>query len=63
MDKDRTEGAAQKAGGRVKETVGKLTGDAKLKNEGKADRAVGSVRNAIGGAKDAIKGAGKDRRR
>lgn len=63
MDKQRIDGAAQKGQGRVKEAVGKLTGDAKLQSEGKADRAAGGVKNAIGGAKDAIRDAmSKDRR-
>ena len=57
MDKDRAEGAAQKTGGKIKEAVGKLTGDAKLQAEGKADKATGKARNAVGGAKDAVKEA------
>ncbi len=56
MDKNRIEGAADKAKGNVKEAAGKLTGDAKLKAEGKMDKAKGAVKNAIGGAKDAAKG-------
>lgn len=57
MDKHRAEGAAQKTGGRIKEAAGKLTGDSKLEMEGKKDKAVGSVKNAIGGAKDALRDA------
>lgn len=57
MDKTRAEGAAQKTGGRIKEAVGKLTGDSKLQAEGRADQTVGGVKNAIGGAKDAIRDA------
>ena len=49
MDKDRVEGAAKTVGGKVKEFVGKVTGDQKLQVEGK-------VQNAYGGAKDALKG-------
>lgn len=60
MDRDRTEGAAQKTGGRVKEAAGKLMGDSKLEMEGKKDKAAGSVKNAIGGMKDALRDA--DRR-
>ena len=56
MDKDRINGAADKAKGAMKETAGKLTGDAKLQAEGKADKATGALKNAIGGAKDAIRG-------
>ena len=39
MDKDRIEGAAKQAKGAVKETVGKVVGDAKLQADGKADQA------------------------
>ncbi len=38
------------------EAAGNLTGDSKLKGEGKMDQAKGKVQNAIGGIKDAIKG-------
>ncbi len=56
MDKDRIDGAADKAKGGIKEAAGKLTGDAKLQAEGKADKAKGAVKNAVGGAKDAVRG-------
>jgi uncharacterized protein YjbJ (UPF0337 family) len=57
MNKERIEGSLDQAKGKVKETIGKATGDAKLESEGKADQAAGKVENAIGGAKDAIKDA------
>ena len=41
--------------GRVKEAGGALTGDDSLKNEGKVDRATGSVKDAVGGAADKVK--------
>jgi uncharacterized protein YjbJ (UPF0337 family) len=56
MDKDRIKGSAQQAKGKVKEVVGKVTGDAKLEGEGKADKASGKIRNAIGGIKDTLRG-------
>lgn len=56
MDKDRLEGAAQQAKGKIKEVVGKVTGDAKLEGEGKADKVAGKVQNAVGGLKDALRG-------
>jgi uncharacterized protein YjbJ (UPF0337 family) len=62
MDKMRVEGAGQKIGGKIKETAGKLTGDSKLKAEGKADQAAGGVKNAIGGATDSLREAGKPKR-
>ncbi len=56
MDKDRIKGSAQQAKGKLKEVAGKVTGDAKLESEGKADKAAGKVRNAIGGIKDTFRG-------
>ena len=56
MNKDRIEGSAKQAGGAIKEMAGKVTGDAKLKAEGTADKLAGKVQNAVGGAKDAIQG-------
>ena len=56
MDKDRIKGSAQQAKGAVKETAGRILGDSKLEGEGKADRAEGKVRNAVGGLKDALRG-------
>jgi uncharacterized protein YjbJ (UPF0337 family) len=55
MDKDRIAGSAKVIKGSVKETIGKVVGDAKLEAEGKADTVVGKVQNAIGGLKDALK--------
>jgi len=60
MDKDRIKGSADQAKGAIKETAGKLTGDAKLKAEGKSDKLKGKVENAIGGAKDAVRDATKN---
>jgi uncharacterized protein YjbJ (UPF0337 family) len=56
MDKDRVKGSATNMGGKAKEAAGNLTGDSKLKSEGKMDQAKGKVQNAVGGIKDAIKG-------
>jgi uncharacterized protein YjbJ (UPF0337 family) len=56
VDKDRVVGSAKVVKGKLKETVGKSVGDAKLESEGKADKIEGKVQNAIGGLKDAIKG-------
>jgi uncharacterized protein YjbJ (UPF0337 family) len=55
-DQDRIEGAAKNIGGKLKEAAGKLTGDEKLKAEGRADQVAGKVQNAVGGVKDALKG-------
>jgi len=56
MDKDRIEGAAEQAKGKVKEVVGKITGDSKTEAEGKADQVKGKIQNAVGGIKDTLRG-------
>ena len=52
---DRIEGAAKNMGGNLKEAAGKVTGDEKLKAEGRADQAEGKIQNAVGGIKDTIR--------
>ncbi|KQY83566.1 MULTISPECIES: CsbD family protein [unclassified Brevundimonas] len=54
-DHDRIEGAAKNMGGNIKEAAGKLTGDEKLKAEGRADQAEGKIQNAVGGLKDTLR--------
>ncbi len=61
MDKDRIAGSAKQVVGAAKEAAGKVLGDGKLEAEGKSDKVVGKVQNAIGGAKDAIRDATKPR--
>ncbi len=56
MDKDRIAGSAKVIKGTVKEAVGKALGDAKLNAEGKADKIEGKAQNAVGGIKDALRG-------
>ena len=56
MDKDRVDGAVEKAKGTVKEMVGKVTGDTKTQAEGKTQKAAGTVQNTVGGVKDALRG-------
>jgi uncharacterized protein YjbJ (UPF0337 family) len=51
------DGAADDAKGRVKEAAGALTDDKSLKNEGKVDRASGSVKDGVGKAADKVKDA------
>ena len=55
-DHDRVEGAAKNMGGKVKEAAGKVTGDEKLKADGRADQVEGKVQNAVGGIKDTLRG-------
>ena len=52
IDDDRTEGSAKQVGGEIKERAGKMFGDEKMKDEGKADQAEGKLQNAWGSAKD-----------
>jgi uncharacterized protein YjbJ (UPF0337 family) len=43
--------------GRAKEAAGDFTDDKSLKNEGKVDRASGSVKDKVGDAADKVKDA------
>ncbi|MFI9320197.1 CsbD family protein [Kitasatospora aureofaciens] len=52
---DKIENAAEKAKGAVKEGVGKVTGNERLRAEGKADKAKGDVKQAGEHVKDAFK--------
>jgi len=56
IDKDRIEGSAEQAKGKLKELAGTLIGDSKLESEGKVDQLKGKIKNAIGGVKDALRG-------
>ncbi len=42
--------------GRAKEAVGALTGDKRLKNEGRVDQAAGKVKGAVDAAKNKASG-------
>lgn len=44
-----------KAKGRVKEAVGALTGDRKLKRQGKVDQAAGNIKDAADKAVERVK--------
>ena len=59
MNKDRIVGSIKEVKGAAEEAIGKVVGDAKLQSDGKADRAVGKVQNAVGGLKDALSDAVK----
>ena len=48
-------GKVDKAKGRMKEAIGALTGDHKLKRQGKVDQAAGDVKDATDKAVDRIK--------
>ena len=55
MDKDRVKGAAKTVGGKAKTAAGKVLGDEKLKNEGRADQVKGKAQNIVGGVKDKMR--------
>jgi uncharacterized protein YjbJ (UPF0337 family) len=52
-----TDGTTDDLKGRAKEAAGDLTNDDSLKNEGKVDRASGSVKDKVGDAADKVKDA------
>jgi uncharacterized protein YjbJ (UPF0337 family) len=51
-----------KAKGRVKEATGALTGNRRLKNEGRTDHARGSAKNAVDKVADTLTGRKRDKR-
>ena len=55
------DGDKDEAKGRVKEAAGSLTGDDSLKNEGKVDRASGTVKDKVGDAADKAKDVIRDK--
>ncbi len=59
MDKNRIEDSIKEVKGAMKEAIGKVVGDANLQSEGKTDRAVGKIQNAVGGLNDAVSDAAK----
>lgn len=54
MSKERIEGAAQKAVGVAKQTIGKALGNERLQVQGIADKVAGAAKETVGKAKDAI---------
>jgi uncharacterized protein YjbJ (UPF0337 family) len=63
MDKEHVKGAAKKVEGSIKEAAGTATGNDKLKNQGRADKAEGHIRSAVGDVKDAARDVGKSARK
>ncbi|WP_430512197.1 CsbD family protein [Pannonibacter phragmitetus] len=55
MDKNRIKGAVKQTEGAIKESTGKLTGDASLEMKGKRRKEEGRIQKAYGKAKDAIR--------
>ena len=52
-----SDGQGDKLKGNLKQTGGDLTGDKDLKNEGRVDKASGSVKEKVGDASDKAKDA------
>ena len=56
VDQNRIKGTANEIKGSIKDAVGKVTGNDKLRVEGKTDKAIGKTQNIVGKAKDALRG-------
>jgi uncharacterized protein YjbJ (UPF0337 family) len=56
-------GKSRKAKGRVKEAVGALTGDKKLKRKGLVDQAVGNIKQMVEGAIELVENFGSSPKR
>ena len=55
MDKDRVKGAARNFVGKIKETLGRVTGDKRTQAKGEKDQAAGKLQQTHGRAKDTAK--------
>jgi uncharacterized protein YjbJ (UPF0337 family) len=58
-----TDKSIDKVKGRVKEAAGALTGDRRLKKEGRADQARSSVKNAVDKIADTLSGRKRNKKR
>ena len=56
-NKNERDGKVDQAKGRVKQAVGDLTGNDKLKAKGKVDETVGDAKMAVGGAQKKVAAA------
>ena len=57
MDENSVASSIEEVKGAAKEAIGKAVGDAKLQNDGKADKALGKIQNAVDGLSDAVRDA------
>ena len=55
MNKDEVKGGAEKVSGKIKEQLGKVTGDPVTEQKGRNEQVKGEVRQEVGKMKDAIK--------
>jgi uncharacterized protein YjbJ (UPF0337 family) len=60
MNKDQVKGVAEKAKGKVNETIGKATGDAEQEAKGDLQQGAGEVRKQYGNLKEDVKKTPKD---
>jgi uncharacterized protein YjbJ (UPF0337 family) len=58
-----TDKSIDKVKGRVKEAAGALTGDRRLKKEGREDQARSSVKNAVDKIADTLSGRKRNKKR
>ena len=54
MDKNHVKGATEKVEGKIKEVMGRITGNKKLENKGKLDQVKGAAADAKDAGKEAI---------
>ena len=59
-NRDEVRGKADRAKGRVKEGMGNMTRNERLRNEGQAERAAGSVQEGFGRGRRKVGNAFKD---
>jgi uncharacterized protein YjbJ (UPF0337 family) len=50
-----SDGSLDTTKGKVKKAAGEVTDDESLKNEGRVDKASGSIKDKVGGAADKVK--------
>lgn len=60
--RERAEAETDQTAGRLKEDVGKLTGDEKLANEGRVERAEGEMKEGLTEATETVREAAEDAR-
>jgi uncharacterized protein YjbJ (UPF0337 family) len=56
---DKAKNKVQRARGKAKETIGRVTGDPKLRRQGTGDRVKSNLKDASEKVKDAFRGSGR----
>jgi uncharacterized protein YjbJ (UPF0337 family) len=57
MHKDEAQGKGKEAAGNIKDAVGQLTGDQRLRDEAAGDKAEGKLQQGVGKIKEAARDA------